>query len=237
MTEEKKSYYAIIPSNVRYDENLTPNAKLLYGEITALCNERGYCWASNSYFAKLYKVSNTSISLWIKQLKDNGYIEVQQNYKEGTKEILNRYLSILKGGTKEILNTPPQENLKDNNTLINNTINNTSNKEKPAKQKADYSDSFNIFYELYNHPVNKQPAFKEWKKIDPELHQEIYNHIREYRSRGQGVDFPLNPNNYLKNKRWTEMIVEKGKQEPPKPTIDESLEYFENLGRELGYES
>ena len=138
MTEDKKSDFAIIPADVRYDENLTPNAKLLYGEITALCNEKGYCWASNAYFAKLYKVSNTSVSLWIKQLKDNGYIEIEQHYKPGTKEILNRYLSILKGGIQEILNTPPQEILKENNTYINNTINNTK-KEKPTIPPS-YSD-------------------------------------------------------------------------------------------------
>ena len=46
-----KSYYAIIPANVRYDRRLTANAKLLYGEITALCNEKVYCWERNSYFS------------------------------------------------------------------------------------------------------------------------------------------------------------------------------------------
>lgn len=121
----QKSYYAIIPANVRYDKELTPNAKLLYGEITALCNEKGYCWASNSYFSELYNVSKVSVSKWINQLIAKGYIKTTIQYKEGTKEILNRYLTIVNDPIKEKLNTPIKEKFKDNNTVINNTKNNT----------------------------------------------------------------------------------------------------------------
>lgn len=74
MAEINKSYYAIIPANVRYDKRLSANAKLLYGEITALCNEKGCCEVKSKYFADLYEVSKKSARNWIKQLEDYGYI-------------------------------------------------------------------------------------------------------------------------------------------------------------------
>jgi hypothetical protein len=52
--KEKPSYYAVIPADIRYAEDLSELQKLLYGEVTALCNKEGFCWASNSYFANLY---------------------------------------------------------------------------------------------------------------------------------------------------------------------------------------
>ncbi|TYR75557.1 alpha/beta hydrolase [Rossellomorea vietnamensis] len=134
----EKNYYAIIPANVRYDKDLTPNAKLLYGEITALCNEKGYCWAGNSYFSELYKVSKKSISTWINQLSSKGYITSEIKYKEGTKEILHRYLRIVHGGVEENVNTPMEEKVKDNITVINNTSNNTSNISIPYSEIIDY---------------------------------------------------------------------------------------------------
>lgn len=122
----QKNYYAIIPANIRYDKELTPNAKLLYGEITALCNEKGYCWAGNSYFAELYGVSKVSISKWINQLVEKGYITSEIEYKEGSKEIFNRYLRIVNDPIKEKLNTPIKEKFKDNITSFNTTSNTTN---------------------------------------------------------------------------------------------------------------
>ena len=54
----RPNYYAIIPAKVRYDKNLKPAEKILYGELTALSNKNGYCHAKNRYFANLYNVSN-----------------------------------------------------------------------------------------------------------------------------------------------------------------------------------
>ena len=105
--EEKRSYYAVIPANVRYDKSLPANAKLLYGEISALCNDRGYCWSTNKYFSGLFGVSQKSISKWISMLVGKKYLFVKMVYRKGTKEILERHLSIVKEPLEEKCNIPP----------------------------------------------------------------------------------------------------------------------------------
>lgn len=159
-----RSYFAIIPANVRYDKKLTANAKLLYGEITALANEKGYCWAGDRYFAELYGVSKTTIQSWIKALTDNGYITKELIYRECTKEILNRYIRIVAYPTQENLGTPTQENLRDNNTSFNNTFNKT-NKEEVETSSRKYSDEhFRLASKLQNNLIDDFP--KEMKKAD-----------------------------------------------------------------------
>lgn len=71
---ERPNYYAILPANVRYDKRLSANAKLLYCEISALANVKGYCYASNNYFSELFKVDTRSVQRWLYNLKDYGYI-------------------------------------------------------------------------------------------------------------------------------------------------------------------
>jgi hypothetical protein len=139
---EQKSYYAVIPANVRYDPNLRDKAKLLYGEITALCNERGYCWATNEYFAKLYNVNKTTISKLIKNLIDSGYIKSQIIYKEGTNQIDKRYLLLRQEGIDQNDNRGIDQKSKENNTIFNITNNNMKEREIDEINKL-----FNSFLE------------------------------------------------------------------------------------------
>lgn len=94
MNEEKQpSYYAIIPSTVRYDENLKFAERLLYGEITALIGKEGYCFASNNYFAKLFGVIPGTISRWISHLSRLGYIKVEV-IRNDKNEVMERRIFI-----------------------------------------------------------------------------------------------------------------------------------------------
>lgn len=130
MSENKKSYYAIIPANVRYDKTLCANAKLLYGEITALCNQEGYCWAGNEYFAELYDVHDKTISKWVKQLIDAGYLTAE--YTKHGFSVTQRKLFLAVQGYPPVTKTLPHGERKDYPTgnekvTYNNTTNNTNN--------------------------------------------------------------------------------------------------------------
>ena len=173
--KQQPNYYAIISAEVRYDKNLTANAKLLYAEITALLNMNGECFATNKYFSNLYGKSVVTISKWIGELISNGYISSYYIYKEGTKEIDRRYLSVLKGGIKENDKGGIKEKFKDNNTSINNNITYSNNKgrfKKPTVNEiADYcierknnidAETFYDFYESKDWRVGKN-KMKDWK--------------------------------------------------------------------------
>lgn len=145
----KKSYYAIIPANIRYDKRLNAHAKLLYGEITALCNEKGYCWASDSYFAELYKVNKSTIQRWFKQLEKNNYIYREVIYEEGTRKIKHRYTHLCEYPIRKNEHTPMRKNERDNNTVINTTFNNT----KDIVEIVSYLNE--VANKNYRHSTNK----------------------------------------------------------------------------------
>ena len=131
------SYYAIIPASVRYDNNLPAGAKLLYGEITALSNQKGYCFASNGYFSNLYRCTPQAISKWFKQLEKYGHVKIEYHGNTGIQErrvsiIVDGYQSQLRGvstGVDGVSTT-----VEHNNTSI--IIQETNSESAPAKNQT-----------------------------------------------------------------------------------------------------
>lgn len=113
---EQPNYYAVIPANVRYDKDLTANAKLLYGEISALTQKNGICFATNEYFSKLYNLSERAITRLISSLKNKGYIKVEIKSDIDNK----RTRQICLGGIDKNGVNPIDKNVRYNNTSISN---------------------------------------------------------------------------------------------------------------------
>jgi len=77
------NYFAFIPANVLYHRELPASAKLLYCQITGLINEKGFCWASNAFFAERNECSEWTISNLISQLQKHGFLRVEINKSAG----------------------------------------------------------------------------------------------------------------------------------------------------------
>ena len=139
----RKSYYAVIPADVRYDEDLPANAKLLYGEITALCNERGYCWASNSYFAELYKVSVRTVQTWINALEKKGYIN-RVNVRDKDNHVEKRIIRLGAQIAGENNFIPPRKNFHggDEKNFMENITNNNKEEEEEANPVKLFETNF-----------------------------------------------------------------------------------------------
>ena len=165
----KPNYYAVIPAEVRYSKKLTPNAKLLYAEITALCNMNGKCTASTQYFCRVYEVSRGSIQNWLKMLEDNGYIERTVIFKQGSKEIMARYIKLTDKGS--LKNYTDNTNINITNTNLTDSNIKVRFKKPTLDEVKNYcilrnnnidAEAFIDFYESKNWQIGKN-KMKDWK--------------------------------------------------------------------------
>lgn len=184
ITQPSPAYYAVIPADVRYADAIQPNAKLLYGEITALCNQEGHCWASNDYFAELYGVTASTISRWISALEKQGYIHTEMVATEkgserhiyggifvvdrldggGTQKAQDPPGGVRKNaerGLRKKRKTPPPTQLYKNNITVNNI---------PPKSPKHKQEWFFGFWDFYPHERrgSLQRAIKAWDKLKPD---------------------------------------------------------------------
>ena len=167
--EKQPSYYAIIPATVRYDERLKYAERLFYGEITALIGKEGYCFASNNYFADLYKVIPGTISRWISHLSKLGYIKVEL-IRDNNNAIIERRIYITDISCKRVV----QDTYKQNSTYPYE-----QNCSYPISKKAK-DNNINIRIDrFFNYIINNIGEIpKEFKSM--EQFQEFYEIIERF---------------------------------------------------------
>lgn len=192
----RPGYYAVIPSEVRYDDRIPANAKLLYGEISALVSAEGFCYATNQYFSKLYGMADETIARLITKLERAGHI-VRVLERDQAGQIVARKL-YLKVSVPEIhpldekINTPRRKNqegidekVKENNRNIiippisppegGDPLKGRKNKSRDYKSAADVlPERFEKFWTFYRTHVppecnagNRQKALRAWDKLAP----------------------------------------------------------------------
>lgn len=180
MNDNLPSYYAVLPAEVRYNKNICSGAKLLYGEITALCTKEGFCWASNTYFSKLYDNDTNTVSRWISELTKEGFINCVVDKKAGN--VRRIYLSpkinipIFKNQYSPIpesVGNPIPKNREHSNTSINTTVNNKTIVLSPAEEiKKRKLSFFNKLSDFRNKNQSKYPSkvyndfYNYWTEVD-----------------------------------------------------------------------
>ena len=226
---EKPGYYAIISADVRYHEKLSDGAKLLYGEITALSNKNGYCWASNDYFSRLYSVSISTIKRRLQALEELGFIKRIVKYKEGTTEVEKRFISITPG----VKNEPRWGQNCAGGGVKNEPDNNTSINTKNIRASSTLESDFEKLWKLYPKKIGKKPALAAYKramsrKKNPATNRQIQDGIVAYRqlinSKGTEKQFIKDGSTFFNQEAWNDYLEvvkeERDEQEARKPKFD-----------------
>lgn len=119
------SYWAVIPAQIRYAPDLPAGAKLLYAEISSLTDARGYCFASNRYFAELYGIGIRTVQRYLDALKSSGMIRItdgdggtaQRKIFAGVNPLADPHDKNDTGGDKSV--TAPMTEMSPPNNVLN----------------------------------------------------------------------------------------------------------------------
>lgn len=142
------SYYTVVPAPVRYDSQLTFFEIVLYGELVALSNVKGYSWVTNKALATLYKRDEKTIQRAINNLKKHGHINVVIHKELGNK----RYIYI-----GQETPAPPTD----------------KNDHSPTDKNVHTYPINNKNQKVFNTKVNKPPKTSYKNKYKKELPEDI----------------------------------------------------------------
>lgn len=217
---QEPNYYSILTYEVLYSKELSSSEKLLYATITSLSQKDGYCYANNETIASLYGTTEVTISRQIKNLKDNGFIEIE--YERNGSSIKKRKIYPL---TKMLMAVNKNDNGTVNKNVKENNINNNN-----IESNIIIIEKFEKFYSEYPRKVKKD-LVRKWfnkNKPDDELFDTIMKSLNKFKNSydwiKQNGQFIPYPSSWLNEKRWEDEFDEPEKKENEE---EQSIEVFD----------
>ena len=227
--EIQPSYYGFITAEVRYDADLTGDEKILYAEITALSNKHGYCYASNDYFAKLFSVTNVTVSRRINKLKDKGYLKII--YKRSGTVVTNRKVYPLTQ-TITAVNNPDNGPLTDEATAVNRTVKeNTITNNTITKNNITLTEHecFEDWWNLYDKKKARPAAVKAFNKaIENYSYETIETGTKDFLKTVTSKQYQPYPATFLNQERFLDEIDDTDKKADSGNT-SEGLDYLDGM--------
>ena len=213
--ENKESYYMNIPATV-WDTELNPKAILCYGHITVLANKQGFCYASNSYFERVLKISTSALTRYLNELEELQLIRREIIYKPNSKEVDERriYMNIpiTMDEHRPIVKDKHRPIVKDeqDNTTSNNNINNNN-----ILDDDWYGKIFFKIVDSYpaNRIGNRQHGLKKFKLLTKDNAKLSATNLKRYLATVNEPRFIKSLQNYIVEECFSEkwLIAEETK--------------------------
>ena len=140
-----------IPIEILTDKKISDKEKIIYAIIIYLSKENNYCYCTNKTISQLLNITITQVSRLVNSLKDRNYINIELIYKENSKQVEMRklipiqkyedtYLQKVQYPPHKNVNTPIDENVKDNKYNNKNINKYNGTKQNYNKSKANFEE-------------------------------------------------------------------------------------------------
>lgn len=173
-----KEGYSICFNEWALDKDIKDELGLLL-IISSLTAEKGYCYASNDYLAKIFETSVVTISRKIKILEEKKYIKIE--YEKKGCLVISRKIRLTKMLTaiNKNVNRTINKNVKENNISNINNTNNNNNYNYIYNNSSSSSDEIINFIE---NNFGRTLSSYEFEKINcwlNEFNSDIVKHAIE----------------------------------------------------------
>lgn len=129
-------FYVTLQNELLENDSLSERAKLLYAFIESLSHQKGFCFATNKFFATHFKVSKSTINRHLVELKKANYVRMETVTEDNGNRLRYIFPILRQGGTSKTAIPPCQERREPHVNYGNH--NNKRNKKNDISYKSKF---------------------------------------------------------------------------------------------------